>query len=162
VCDAQALTLRAQHGDELATAQQLGLQATLLGIGERFDEAREILACGQQLGEPGQDAGVDGVGLGEQAEGFGKVAGLARVDDGHRQAGGLQRRGDGGFVATGGLQHDQRYRLRDESLHEAFVALEVIAEPFDRSLRRHADVEEIFRDVDADGHGGRVLHGPSL
>src|SRR5258705_8465413 len=77
------------------------LEAELLGAGERtrdrLEDAREL----------GQDVGVHLVGLGQPADGLGKVAGLARVDDGDGVTGFAQLGGELALQATGGLHDDQ-------------------------------------------------------
>ena len=55
----------------------------------------------------GKAVGLQGIGLGQPARGFGQIPGLAGIDhhDGH--PGGRQGRGDGHFEATGGFQDNE-------------------------------------------------------
>jgi hypothetical protein len=61
--------------------------------------------------EEGQHSGIDPVGLGQPPQGAGEVPHLARIDDGHREAGRRERGGDRRFVASGRFEHDEGDRL---------------------------------------------------
>ena len=62
---------------------------------------------GPYLGrEARQQAGIDVVGLGQDAVGAGEVAGLARIDADDRPAGRAQGADHGPLVAAAGFQHD--------------------------------------------------------
>ena len=56
--------------------------------------------------EPRQHAGIDAVGLGQDAVGAGEVADLAGIDSDDRQAGRGQGGHHGALVAAAGFQHD--------------------------------------------------------
>ena len=56
--------------------------------------------------EPRQHAGIDAVGLGQDAVGAGEVAGLAGIDADDRQTGRAQGDDHGALVAAAGFQHD--------------------------------------------------------
>ena len=98
---APAIRLSAEHLDELAAA------------GDEFAETVDLVG-GQWadggphgLGKVRDDAGVEGIGLRQEAGGAGKVADLAGIDDGDGEAGAGQGGRDGGFVAAGGFQGDE-------------------------------------------------------
>ena len=71
----QAVSLDRDHLDDLAPAVVEGLELLELqgfqGPHLGFDG----------LGEPGQDAGIDGIGLGQLSGGLGEVADLSGIDD---------------------------------------------------------------------------------
>ena len=92
--------LGGEHADELAAAVvQLAEFQDFLGRQGPDDG-------GDDLAEVGQDAGVDGVGLGELAGALGEVADLAGVDDDGGQAGGEQGADGGLLVRAGRLEDD--------------------------------------------------------
>lgn len=80
----------------MAAATDRGCQGAGLLTGGRSNLRAD------SLGERDQGRRVEGVGLGQAAEGGGEVAGLAEIDHHHRQSGGDQ----GYFQAAGGLDDD--------------------------------------------------------
>ena len=61
------------------------------------------------FGKVGDDAGRPSVSvLASVPGGAGEIADLAGIDHGHRQAGAGQRGRDGGLVAPGGFEDDER------------------------------------------------------
>ena len=96
---AQAVVLGGAHLQELAAAQQQGLEVAGGLVGQRPRLGADA------LGEQGQGVGVQGIGLGQPAAGLGEVVDLARVDDRDVMAGAGQG-GGGMFQAAGGLQDD--------------------------------------------------------
>ena len=67
--------LGGQHADELATTVVNLLEFLDFRCGQRADD------CGDDLAEVGEPCGVDRIGLGEVAQSFGEVSGLASVDN---------------------------------------------------------------------------------
>lgn len=106
--DLQPLPLAEQHGKQLQSARDERGQPLLLFAGQRVQEALEVFAAQQYRGELGQHARIHRIGLGQTAHQLGVLARLALVDHRHRQAYGLQRAGQLGFLAAGGLHHYQR------------------------------------------------------
>ena len=116
------------------------------------------------LGEQGDDLGVDSVGLGELAQCAGKVADLARVDHGERQAAAGQRGGDGRLETAGGLDHDQPGVERDEAFNELLEAFAVARDGKGLARRAQMHVKAILGHIDTDAvcHAARFVHDPSL
>ena len=153
-----AVLLHADHLDDLAAA------GDELGEGLRVRVRHRPRLGPHALGEEGDRLGVEAVGLGEPPGGAGEVADLARVDDGERQAGAGQRRGDGDFETAGGLQHHEGGRQGPQLRGQA-VEAGAVARNGERLARRaEMHVEAVLRHVDAgeDRHLRRLIHDPSL
>ena len=73
-----AVLLSGQHLDQLATACHQGTQRLRGCIGQWPNHGTH------RIGEMGEHPGVDRIGLGQFANGFGEVTHLARVDRHHR------------------------------------------------------------------------------
>jgi hypothetical protein len=143
----------AAHLQQLAAAGQQRLERAGRGVGQRLRLRADA------LGEQRQGGG-DPVGLGQQAEGLGEVAGLAGVDDGDRQAGGGQRRGGGVLVAAGGLQDHQRRPQGRQPGDAVGQALRVVSRGEGIAAGADVDVAGGLGDVDADERG--AAHGCAL
>ena len=117
--EGQAVPLGGQHLDELPAAGDQRGQILLRGVGERPRLGPDVRR------KPRQHVRIQGVGLGEAPDRFGKVADLPRIDDGDRQPRQRERRRDIGFIAAGRLEDDQRRRqrlhLRDERTQPGFI-----------------------------------------
>ena len=55
------------------------------------------------LGESGDDLGIDAVGFGQNAETFGEVANLTRIDNGDQMAGVSEFGDDSSLIPAGGF-----------------------------------------------------------
>ena len=94
-------------------------------VGFLDDEAEQFLAAAHQVGEPlegggawrggrgqekaavlGEDDGIDGVGLGEDAFGAGQIADSAGVHEGDRNLGEVEGLEEGVLIAAGGLANE--------------------------------------------------------
>lgn len=130
-CDPQPLAFADEHDQQLAPARDQRGQPLLLRVGQRAQEPGKVLAAQQHRGELRQHARIGRVGLGQSAHGPGEVACLARVDHRHRQAGGLQRAGQLGFEAAGGLHHHhhQRHAQRLQGRRQCRVSLSLVVKP---------------------------------
>ena len=115
------------------------------------------------FGEQGDDLGIQRIGLGQPAGGAGKVADLARVDDGQRQA----RAGESGrnreFEAAGCLEHNQRRGQDPQIADQLLETLVIVCEREGLPRRTYMNIKTILGDIDADEvrHGGRLFHHPS-
>jgi len=98
---AALVALRGAGVGELAQARDQSAAVLLVGGRRRGGRA------GADLGEPGDEAGVDGVGFFVPADALSEAAYLARVEDGHRQAVGREQREGLLLVAAGGFHGDQ-------------------------------------------------------
>jgi hypothetical protein len=58
--------------------------------------------------EERDDPSIEGIGLGQLPGSAGEVADLARIDDGHGQAGARQRGRDGDFIPASGFEDEHR------------------------------------------------------
>ena len=104
----------------------------------------------QYQGQFGERLGVDPVGLGEIAHGLREISRLTRINDGHREATGLQGAGQITFETTGGLHHDQIDRHARQPGNESVMAAIVIDKGIDASTDTDSSVKGLFGDVDAD------------
>jgi hypothetical protein len=113
------IALGRKHFDNLPAACDQRHQFAALGVGQGPDGRLN------KFGEMRQDPGIDRIGLRQPAGGTRKVANLARIDDGYRQArrGQFTRRRD--FIATAGFEHDavhaQLLQLLDERRNAAWI-----------------------------------------
>lgn len=117
------------------------------------------------LGEAGEDKGVELVGLGEEAEGFGEVSDLARIDNDDGQAGGDERSDEESFVAPAGFDDDSLDFQLGELLGERLTSLRSVRNAFGGGLAELLDsvleevrVEPILRDIDPNmvSHSGTL------
>ncbi len=154
---AEALLLGVDHDHELAASREQLAQAQRERIGHR-------LRLGPDgIGEMGDDAGIDGVGLGEPADRAGEFAHLTWVDDGDRQAGLGQRRGDDALIAAARLHGDELRPQRLQAARQVGQAVGVGRADEPGAVRANMHVDPALGDVDADETvgGGRLIHHPS-
>jgi len=146
MADRQSLMFGDVHHDHLPPARHQRLQRLLFG---RWQGADETIPFGvaRQFGER---LGVDAVGLGQVAHGLGEISRLARIDDGHGEAGSLQGAGQVALQSSRGLHHDQVDELFCQSGDEPIVANVVVGECFDPATDADGGVEGLFGDIDAD------------
>ncbi len=111
--------------------------------------------------EADQHAGVDGVGLGEDARGAGKVADLAGIDaDGGEPLLAQVTQGTA-LVATGGLEHDAGRGPPGQSPRKSTVAPGLVGKLLDGSFEPEGHVQGRLGDVDTHD-GRRIDHGLAL
>jgi hypothetical protein len=140
--------------DELAAAGNQGLQFRPVG-GASLQETGAGQAC-----ELTQHASVDRVGLGEDAQAFGEVAYVARVDQGDRQVRLQQCVDQGAFQAAGGFDDDGRGPHGDQLTDDRADACGVVGDGEDRVDVGASQVKLVLGDVDADEDGGgRMRNG---
>lgn len=111
------------------------------------------------LSEAGDDAGVDAVGFGEDAEAFGEVADLARVDDGDPMSRGDEIGDEALLIPAGGFDDDQTGSRLWQELMQLIQPLRVIVEGVLRFLWKETQIERVFGDVDAHKGSNRAVHG---
>ena len=98
--------------------------------------------------EGGEQGRVDGVGLGALAAAPGKVAHLARVDDAHRDAGGVQGGDNRSLPAAGGLADDVDGLSEGlQARHQSGAARRVVGAAGVLALK--VEIEGGFGDVEA-------------
>src|SRR5215471_21264242 len=175
--DARELTLERLHepADALLDAGIGPFLALLLGsdhvddLAPAGDEIGELLGglvrqrpwydtrC---LAEVGDHAGIDRVGLGALADGFGEGADLRRVGDRNRQAGPGEGRNYDRLEAAGGLEDDEVGLHNLETRHEVVEPGTSARDSETLTTRTHGNIEAVLRYVDTNGD---LLHGdPSL
>ncbi len=99
-CGMVVVFLDGEHADELGAAVVEFAEFGQFGRRQRPNDG------GDDLGEVGDDGGIDRVGLGELAEGFGEVADLAGVGDDGRQPFGEQGADERFLVGAGRFADD--------------------------------------------------------
>ena len=132
------LPLRPGHFNQLRASGEQGTQFGELRVGRRF--AFEL----RHLGEVGDHAGVDPVGLGQPTESAGELTGLPRVDDGHRRAGVRQCGDDDGFVTAGGLERDDLWLKRLQTRDRMFQTLGIRITTKGDGIGTNADFDPVF------------------
>jgi hypothetical protein len=145
--------LRHEHLEQLPPACHQGAQVAgrLVRQGTRRRPDR--------LGEAGDRLRVEAIGLGQPPHGAREGADLARVDHRDRQAGRGQGRREADLQPAGGLEHDQRWRERDQTGDQRRHALVVVVDGEALAGGAQVDVEPALGDVDAD-EGGSLVHDP--
>ena len=111
------------------------------------------------LGEESQDARIDAIGLGYQAEGLGEIAGASGVD--HRDA--VASVGEVSdhfpFVAAGGLEDDETSVGTREELFELPISGFGVGQGLVLPGRKNVEIERGLGYVDSDGNLVRAIHG---
>jgi hypothetical protein len=111
------------------------------------------------LGEEGQDAGIQAVGLGDQAEGPGKVPDPAGIDD-RDVITGVEEVGDElSLVAARGFQDKAAIRGRGQQLLELLVSRGVIGQGVSLTGGEKVEIERGLGNVDPDPRQIRAIHG---
>jgi hypothetical protein len=103
--------------------------------------------------------GIQAVGLGQPAHRPREAADLARVDHRDRQAGRGQGRREADLHAAGGLEHDERWLKRDQTLDQRRYLLLAIVDREARAGRAQVYIEPVLGDIDADERGS-LVHDP--
>lgn len=98
--------------------------------------------------EAGQDTGIDGIGFGEDAECFGEIPNLPRVDNNGGQRG-REQGADGRFlIVAGRLENDALGGELASPLDQLGDAGRVVGEAALLRVRQSVRVEAIFTDID--------------
>ena len=144
--------LHDDHREELpAPRHQVGHRLLLVGAG---GAGRGL----ERLGVVGEHAGIERVGLGEDAQCAGEVAHRARVHDNDGQARVRERPRDGALVAAGGLEDDASRGECPQRVGEHRDPGGCVGNLLAVSAVVGGGVELVLGDVDAD-RGARGLHG---
>ena len=111
----------------------------------------------QRPAHAGEQAGVDGIGLGKRRCGTGKVARTRRVDAHVGDIGGLERAAQGAIVASRRLEYHAQVRTRPPRQHGGYRH-RTVGDALGLACCVVVDVEMRFADVDSDepvgyGHG---------
>ena len=140
-----------------ATRQQIG-QGRGLGVRQRAQRGIDAGA------EAHQDRGVDGIGLGQDAERSCKVAHLAWIHDHDRQSGGGHGRHGGPLVSAGGLENNQARGNALEPRDQRRVALGIVVKLRGGrgGSRLAGHIQTGLADIDADNGCSGIRHDHSL
>ena len=165
----EALDVFSQSGDaplELAAQEgalsrgALVLQGGQLGDGAEAG-AHEFLQGLEDLGrrwalvrahdgsEHGQHAGVQGVGLGQDAIGLGKHTHSVGIDDGDGEALGMEAAVQGPVPFASGLDDNQGHSEALQSSLERADALGRVGDAPRDVVRKHMDIQPVLANVDA-------------
>ena len=152
---------RALPGDSALGGGELVVEHDLLGDRAlaRTDELLEFLHGGRRRRarrrghdsrEQGQHAGVEAVGLGQDAVRLGEQAHAQRIDHGDREAGGVQAAAQETMPFAGGLDgHEPDLERRQPALEGADAGGR-IGHPHRHPGRQDVRVEPAFANVDSD------------
>ena len=151
--DFEAIGLHGSQVDELSSAGD-----ELLDFGLFF---RSFLGGWglDLLGIEGQDAGIEAVGFGDQAQRPGEITDPFGVDDGHPVAGIEQVRDDLALVATGGFQDDETAGGIGQQLAELLMTGAVVGQGVSLTGGEEVEVERSLGHVDPDPSAIRAIHG---
>jgi hypothetical protein len=107
------------------------------------------------LTESGEHGGIEAIGFGAASGTSGKIAGLLGIDDGERDAGGVESGHHGAFPATGGRADDVagHFHLAQKS-DQSSAARWVVSEEF--GLSTSVEIEGVFGDIQSEVDGRRV------
>jgi len=111
------------------------------------------------LGEQSQDAGIEAVGLGGQAQGPGKVPDPFGIDDRDAVAGIEEVGHEGAFIAASGFEDDQAALGLREELAKLLEPRGVIGQRVRLACGEEVEIERRLGDVDADADQIRAVHG---
>ena len=101
------------------------------------------------LSEMRDDACVDFVGLGEDAECFGEVADLPRIDDGDEVSGIDEFQHNAFLVPAGRFEHDEARFGFGQGFEYQPVAGIIVAKATDKRLGPIGDIEFLLRDINS-------------
>ena len=166
----EALDILGQSGDAPleVTAQEgalgcgaLVLQGGQLGDGaeagaHEFLEELEDLGCWRPFvwvhdgGEHGQHAGIQGVGLGQDAVGLGEHSHPVGIGDGDGDARGIEAAVQGPVPFTGGLEDNQGHGEALEPALERADALGCVGDAPGGVVGQHVDIQPVLANVDTD------------
>jgi len=151
--DAQAVLLGYDQGKELATASdQIGQQAVF----PLHDRPKRRLCL---LPEEGEEASIEGVGLGEHTYALAEAPHPPRVHDDDRKADGGELLDEAALVAAGRLDHDAIRVDRHQVAYQLSDGARLVAGALDRALGAVGPVEAVLRDVDSNRCGHGILFG---
>ncbi len=139
-CHPQAGALAGEDGDDLATAGEQGGKGLALRIGRGAD----------RLGEVGEGARIQGVGLRQSPGGAGEVAHLARVDDGDPHARLVRGSGDEPFPPARRFEDDEGGARGCKRATSAAPPAPSLVVDHGRSPGVDRQIEVRFRHIDAD------------
>jgi len=151
--DLPAIGLLRAEVDELPSAGDELLDFGLFFRG--FLEGRRL----HSFGEESQDAGIDAVGLGQQSQGLGEIAGPFGIDDGDTVAGFGEIGDDFAFVAARGFEHDETVSRTGEQLFELLMTRGGVGQAVVLLRGKEMKIERGLSDVDADRNLVRAIHG---
>jgi len=152
----ETIGLGGSQVDELSTALDELLQFGLGAVGQR--EATRL----DDFPEACEDSRIDGIGLGEDAERFGEISGLAWIDESHQMACLEQFPDDQAFETTRGFEHDDASPRRRQLLEDFQDAWAVILDRTGFGVGPESELERSFSNIDTDIR--KFVHGnvPSL
>jgi hypothetical protein len=116
---------------------------------ERLLSGRPCLRA-ERLAEDRQHLGIDAVGLGERADGFGEQARAQRVDDRHGQAALAERAMGQAMILGRCLHHDQLHVVLGQQALEAPQTVPVVGDTAAVREGMEVDIEMVFTDVATD------------
>jgi hypothetical protein len=151
--DSQPIGFLGSQIDELPSAGDELLDFDLF-LGSFLDRRRLYLLC-----EEGQDAGINAIGLGHQAQGPGEVASPLGIDDGDSKAGVGEVGDNFSFVAAGGFEDDETIGWTGEQLTELLMSGWRVGEGVGLPSGEEVEIERGFGDVDSDPNLVRAIHG---
>ena len=152
----EAVALGGEHLDQLAAPDDQRGQGLVGRVGQRARFGPDA------RGKEGEDVGVDRIGFGEAADRLREIAHLARIDDGHGEAGQGQGAGARGFIAARCFEHDEGGTQGAEVLHERGQPALVIRHARLGGGRVDGDIDVSLRYVEAhvDWSGHRSASAP--
>ncbi len=111
------------------------------------------------LGEQSQDAGIEAVGLGGQAQGPGKVPNSFGINDRDAVSGVEEVGHEGAFIAASGFEDDQAALGLREEFAELLEPRSVVGQRVRLTCGEEVEIERRLGDVDADADQIRAVHG---
>jgi hypothetical protein len=111
------------------------------------------------LTEPGDDGGVDAIGLSEDSDPASEITDLTRIDDGYEMTG-IEKIGDEStLVSPGGFDDDQATPWCGQLAAKLLQSTLVVGQGEPPAFGKQTHIEGTLGDIDADERCERTIHG---
>jgi hypothetical protein len=110
------------------------------------------------LTEPGDDGGIDAIGLGEDSDPASEIADLTRIDDGDEMTRVEEIGDDASLITAGGFDDDQATSRCGELVAKLLQGALVVSQGDGPAFGEQMHIERMLGDIDADERCERTIH----